>query len=456
MAEPICYVYIDDLVEFAQSNRAVTGIQRVAIEIIKGLRQRFGGDGVRLLSQRHARGFVVYSSELFEPEWVYDQAEFCHFFSTPPRCGEDAGIAVEDLLSLKYRGVKLSYKLALLRARNFLSRGATFRRLGVGARRDGAHYLRARRFDLQFSPEDIVYIPGEFWSRPIEKLIEAFEAAPQPPRLALYIHDLIPLVAPHLTGRDFNRPYRAKLDLLLKYTTKIIANSHYTAGDVRRMLDLSGRDGRLDPVAVAPLAHEFIGDETTLDEYERGALEFVTRLPYVLMVGCANPRKNAWAAAKVWQKLGADLGLRAPRLIFVDRHIFLDQNFRRLMEQTACLGGLAETIEAPSDAQLAFLYRHCLFTIYPSLYEGWGLPVGESLWFGKAVAAARATSLPEVGGDLAEYFDPTDLQAFYDVCARLILDHDHRRDRESRIAQASLRSWAQAIAETADAVAAPP
>lgn len=454
MHKPVYYIYIDDLIEFAQTNRAITGIQRVVIEIIKGLRLRFGDDRVRLLSQRFSRDFIVYSSELFTPGWVYDQAQFCQFFSTPAFAGDRTEIALEDVLSLKYDGAKLAYKLALFRLRNLASGGDTFRALGARADRPFPEPLRARRFAFRLRPEDVVYIPGEFWSRPIEKLVDAFNAAPKPPRLVLYLHDLIPLTAPHFTGPAFNRPYRIKLELLLKYTTRIIVNSHYTASDLHRALDLGRAAPRLEGVAVAQLAHEFIGDDQALDPDERGALEFVTRLPFVLMVGSANPRKNAWAAARVWRELGSRLGLRAPRLIIVDRHAFLDENFRRLMEQTGRLEGLIEIVEAPSDAQLAFLYRHCLFTIYPSLYEGWGLPAGESLWFGKMAAISRASSLPEVGGGFADYFDPTDLQEFYDVCARLTLDEDYRRRREAGIDRRLLRSWADAIAETADALAA--
>ena len=56
-------------------------------------------------------------------------------------------------------------------------------------------------------------------------------------------------------------------------------------------------------------------------------------------------------------------------------------------------------VDSPSDRELAYLYQRCLFAAYPSLYEGWGLPVGEAAWFGKYVISSNATSLPEVCGD---------------------------------------------------------
>ena len=62
-------------------------------------------------------------------------------------------------------------------------------------------------------------------------------------------------------------------------------------------------------------------------------------------------------------------------------------------------------LEGTSDPDLAALYRRCLFTVYPSLYEGWGLPVTESLCYGKTPLLSRVASLPEAGGEFADYFE---------------------------------------------------
>lgn len=95
-----------------------------------------------------------------------------------------------------------------------------------------------------------------------------------------------------------------------------------------------------------------------------------------------------------------------------------------------------------SDDDLAVLYRRCLFTLYPSSYEGWGLPVTESLCHGKVPLIARASSLPEAGGDLAEYFDldrPGDLLARLE---RLIGDRAYREAREAGIRRDFVpRTW---------------
>jgi hypothetical protein len=86
-----------------------------------------------------------------------------------------------------------------------------------------------------------------------------------------------------------------------------------------------------------------------------------------------------------------------------------------------------------SDRDLARLYRHCLITIYPSSYEGWGLPVTESLCYGKVVLTTAISSLPEAGGEFAEYFTHQSPADMIEKLERLIDDHRYRQAREATI-----------------------
>ncbi|MDT8349839.1 glycosyltransferase, partial [Roseomonas mucosa] len=79
------------------------------------------------------------------------------------------------------------------------------------------------------------------------------------------------------------------------------------------------------------------------------------------------------------------------------------------LENAEWLGGKIRLVRDPSDEELLALYRGCRFTLFPSLFEGWGLPVSESLALGRPCIASNRTSLPEAGGALARYFDPDDL-----------------------------------------------
>ena len=84
--------------------------------------------------------------------------------------------------------------------------------------------------------------------------------------------------------------------------------------------------------------------------------------------------------------------------------------------------------------------QYCLFSIYISQYEGWGLPIGESLWFGKPVISVNNSSLPEVGGDLVDQADGSTMKSLEDACHRLCFDEAHYKFQKDRIVKAKLRS----------------
>ena len=81
------------------------------------------------------------------------------------------------------------------------------------------------------------------------------------------------------------------------------------------------------------------------------------------------------------------------------------------------------------------------FFVYPSLVEGWGLPVGEAAWFGKYSVVSSSSSLPEVCGNLVDYVDPGNITEITQSIKQAVLDEKYRKQREKNIAQASLRSW---------------
>jgi glycosyltransferase involved in cell wall biosynthesis len=91
-----------------------------------------------------------------------------------------------------------------------------------------------------------------------------------------------------------------------------------------------------------------------------------------------------------------------------------------------------------SDEQLARLYADAEFTLYPSLYEGWGLPLAESLAHGKFALASSTSSLPEVGGTLVEYIDPWETRQWAERIA-YYLDHPQELLERERAIRTSYR-----------------
>lgn len=131
---------------------------------------------------------------------------------------------------------------------------------------------------------------------------------------------------------------------------------------------------------------------------------------YILMVGTIEERKNHLLAVRAYQTVLDQFGMsESPNLVLVGRYGWNVKEFLDEIERNKILSSkviiLANSV---TDAQLANLYKNALFTIYPSLYEGWGLPVSESLDFGVPVIASNSSSIPEAGESFAVYIDPTD------------------------------------------------
>jgi glycosyltransferase involved in cell wall biosynthesis len=161
--------------------------------------------------------------------------------------------------------------------------------------------------------------------------------------------------------------------------------------------------------------------------------------PYALFVGTVEARKNHELAFAAWRKLIARRGADAvPDLVCIGRLGWHSAQFLRDYVTTHGLDGKVSVLSASvSDQDLARFYAHAEFTVYPSSYEGWGLPVSESLAFGKVPIVANNSSLPEAGRDLAAYFRSGDLDDFVHVIEAEALDPVARQARERQIANDS-------------------
>lgn len=160
--------------------------------------------------------------------------------------------------------------------------------------------------------------------------------------------------------------------------------------------------------------------------------------PYALFVGTVESRKNHILALNAWRRLIEDHGAdRVPDLVCIGRLGWHASEFLREYVYTRGLGGKVTVLSGSlTDPELAQFYAHAQFTLYPSSYEGWGLPVSESLAFGKVTIVADNSSLPEAGGDLACYFTSDDLNALVACVEANALDEEARARHERRILEA--------------------
>src|SRR5262249_50339325 len=120
---------------------------------------------------------------------------------------------------------------------------------------------------------------------------------------------------------------------------------------------------------------------------------------YVLFVSTIEFRKNHRLLVAVWRRLIARHGADAiPVLLFAGQIGWRVADRLAALKKSETRGGKIVIMAGLSDAALRQAYRACLFTVFPSLSEGWGLPIAESLTEGRLCVASNRTSIPEVGG----------------------------------------------------------
>jgi len=204
-------------------------------------------------------------------------------------------------------------------------------------------------------------------------------------------HDLIPINTPQFFANDFQQPFSRFFRRMVRNADMIVCNSRYTLHDLETFMS-SVRGGRAS-LGVIPLG----GDLKPVKGECGKRVNSLCRTPYILYVSTIEVRKNQAILYRAYKELLHSGRRDLPRLIFAGRLggkvVGLISNIHLDPEED----DLSIMLDNVNDAELSYLYRHCLFTVYPSLSEGWGLPVGESLAYGKFCIASSASSLPEVG-----------------------------------------------------------
>ena len=172
------------------------------------------------------------------------------------------------------------------------------------------------------------------------------------------------------------------------------------------------------------------------------ALDRIPEGQFWLSVGTIEPRKNQRRLVEAYAGYLAQTHAPMP-LVFAGGKGWLMEDFQRHIDEQ----GVAEHVVMTgyvSDEELIWLYRNCYANLYPSLFEGFGLPVLEGMQFGAAALSSNSTSLPEVAGDAAVLLSPHDTEAWTQAMIRLGSNRAERDDL-CRLARhrAAAFSWEQ-------------
>jgi glycosyltransferase involved in cell wall biosynthesis len=270
---------------------------------------------------------------------------------------------------------------------------------------------------------DIVFEPAHFGPFNLPKRIK---------RVTM-IHDLTPIIL-----SDFHRFHsqllqKIFLKRIMRKADLILANSTNTEKDIHKVY----------PFTKNKTKRILLGkDDSFTANANKDILRKLNILPeqYFLFVGTIEPRKNLVVLLKAFEAFKNKTQSDYKLVITGQKGWKSDSFFKELNKhpnrKDIVLSGFV------SNEELRSLYTHALAFVYPSIYEGFGLPILEAMSCGTPVIAANNSSLPEVGGDAAMYFETKDL---LDLASKMELFYDNPKLKAAlslkSLAQASKFSW---------------
>jgi glycosyltransferase involved in cell wall biosynthesis len=269
-------------------------------------------------------------------------------------------------------------------------------------------------------------------------------------RLVVTLYDLIPLIMRDQYLAEWGywaTAWIARLGLM-RSAQQVLTISRQTADDAIEHLGIAEERITVIDSGVSDSISSLVRSG---DEAERVVAEAMPKVRpgFLLYVGGTDHRKNLEGTIRAYAQLPAELR-RAHQLVIACRVSFLRrQDLKALARSLGVERGQMVLAGYVSDHELAALYRTCGLFIFPSLYEGAGLPILEAMSCGAPVAASGVSAMPELLGDMEATFDPADpadmarcLQAVFETEGEL----DSLRERSRR--QVQIHTWKRVAEKT--------
>jgi glycosyltransferase involved in cell wall biosynthesis len=262
-------------------------------------------------------------------------------------------------------------------------------------------------------------------------------------------YDLIPVLYPQYCVNDVAGIFTSYFIEVADGSDLILCISKQSEKDLNDVLHQTG--------AARPLTNIFpLGDNVPSEGCEEmsQAVQSVLKKPFILFVSTIERRKNHEVLYRAYHLL-CKQGKKAelPTLVFVGMPGWGVGELFKDIELDPITHEMIIRLNHVNDTELRKLYESALFCVFPSLYEGWGLPVGEALSMGKVVLSSDRGSLPEVGGNLVRYIDPWSPQLWADELYKMATDHAWRSAWEERVKDEYItRTWSDAAVSVKNSI----
>lgn len=289
-------------------------------------------------------------------------------------------------------------------------------------------------------------LSAELRKNPVDVLHVQFTAPPFCPcPVVVSIHDLSFEHLPH----TFKRRSRTQLRLTVRHSARraarVLTLSQHTRDDIIRTYGISPES----ITAIPPAAPSHFGPVENDKELQRVRHTYGIQGDYVLSVGSIQPRKNLARLVRAYAALRKrGYSENFPKLVLVGKCAWLYDETLRALQETGLKDSVVLTGYVP-ESDLPALYSGATCFVYPSYFEGFGLPPLEAMKCGAPVIVANSTSLPEVIGDAGLKVDPSSTDSIAAAMDQLLSDPVLRNELRSKgLAQAGRFDWNETARRT--------
>jgi glycosyltransferase involved in cell wall biosynthesis len=260
-------------------------------------------------------------------------------------------------------------------------------------------------------------------------------------RSVVTIHDCIHLMFPQYLPNRLALSYaRTSIGLAARRATRVLTVSESSKRDILRFVDTQPE--KIDVIYNA--YDERFAIDPAEEDVVRVRERFQLQDEFVLYAGNVKPHKNLERLIEAFE-IVRKRGLDHLKLVMIGDEISKYTALRRAVHRHQ-LHKYVRFLGYLPEETLAVMYRLAGVFVFPSLYEGFGLPPLEAMASGTPVVTSNVSSLPEVAGDAAVLVDPYDPHAIADGIYRVLTDEQLRKDLRHRgVARAGMFSWEQSV-----------
>jgi glycosyltransferase involved in cell wall biosynthesis len=269
-------------------------------------------------------------------------------------------------------------------------------------------------------------------------------------RRVVLCYDIIPILFPQWYSPQDAAAFEHYYARTFATADRIIFNARSSERDARQYSRSLGFD--LADTRIVPLGCDF-----SVPGNDSGSLPAGLKVGnFAVYVSTIEPRKNHRVLIEAWSKLIADAVPGEDfKLVFVGRAGWMMDDFFAELAANPQFGRSIIHLDRVPDTLVRTLYANAAFSLYPSIYEGYGLPPIESMLVGTPVIASNGGAIPEVVKEACLCLDPADSEAWYRAIRRMISDHTYRHTWADRASAFKPTSWRQAAEQFFAAVEEP-